>query len=143
MISKQEYNSLAEIVESKSVFIDGDNIYFMGDHKDFGEVLCKLKIKKTTRYILNKNTNLITDNKEIYNEYLERKNDGVRGYKTIKIGIIQDYCYLSKLEYAIKGGDIDGFYWWVDRENEISINQEIKTKINQHVNNIQGKFIAA
>ena len=48
--------------------------------------------------------------KQIFNEYLERQKNGVRGYKTIKIGVIEDCYHSGRVEYVSKGSDIEGYY---------------------------------
>ena len=143
MITEQEYLNLIKEVDGKNTFIKGEYIYFVAGHKLFMDMLCRVKINKERMFILNRKQNLMTRNVEIYNSYLEKRSNGVRGYKTIKIGVIEEYCYIGALEYATKGGDIDGFYWWIDRESKVQLPSSVKTEINEIVNNAQSKFVAA
>ncbi len=145
MINKKEYEVLCNEIVDNNILIKGDAIYFIGKcNFSFGiafDVLCRVKIKKKTKYILNKDKNHITDSIDIFNEYIEKKKAGIRGYKTIKIGIIENYYYLDLLEWANKGGDIKGYYWWVDRENKVKVSNDIKNQIRQYINNLSSDFI--
>jgi hypothetical protein len=144
MINKERHNELINKLENKSILIEDDSIYFIGKCNFYlgvsFDVLCRVKVKTKTQYILNQEQNIVTDNINMFNEYIEKKSAGVRGYKTIKMGIIENYYYLDMLEWANKGGDIDGFYWWTDRERKVKISDDIINQIRQYINNLSSEF---
>ena len=113
---------LYESVSTNNYIIDGNYIYFLGVNRMCSgleiEVLCRLEIKQKKQYILNKSRNVITDNLSIYNDYIEKKAKGIRGYKTIQIGIIDNYYYSDMIEFETVGSD-GKHYWWIDRENKV------------------------
>jgi len=135
---------MIENIKDNQLIIDGDYVYFKGivniGNTPFS-VLCRQKITTKKQYILNKNKNHITDNEEIFKEYLERKKEGKRGYKTIKIGIIEKYPVRDIIEYQIVGAD-GKLYWWRDWENKIRLSNEIKNHIWNHTRAITSEFIA-
>lgn len=52
---------------------------------------------------------------------LLRKKQGIRGYKTIPMGLVEEYYCLGRQEYTVKGSDIEGYYWWTDWNREAYI----------------------
>ena len=52
------------------------------------------------------------------NDFIQRKRDGVRGYKTMKIGYIEDRFYAGNIEKCIVMND-GSHGWWIDREHNI------------------------
>lgn len=132
-------------LRENQLIIDGDYVYFKGKVTIAGitdDFICRQKITTKKQYILNKNKNLITDSLEIYNEYLQNKKDGIRGFKTIKIGIIEKYPISSTMEYRIKGSD-GKYHWWTDWDSKISISDELKSHIWNHKKIIASDFIPA
>lgn len=133
-------------IRENQLIIDrnSDYVYFIGKVSIAGitdNFLCRQKITTKKQYILNKNRNLIADSEEIFQEYLQKKKEGVRGYKTIKIGIIENYPIKSRIEYRITGSDGKPC-WWIDWENKVSISNELKSHIQNHVRAITSDFIA-
>lgn len=145
MVTKEKFNELINRLETQKIVIKNDSIYFIGTKRryiNFTE-LCRIKIEKKKQYILNKNRNIVTDNIEIFNEYLTKKKAGVRGYKTIKMGVIENYYYQRRLEYTVLGSDIDGYYWWIDWDNQIRVPKDIKRQITDYVDSLSSEFISA
>ena len=132
-------------IRDNQLIIDGDYVYFKSEVLIAGIVdsfLCRQKITTKKQYILNKNKNHITDSKEIFQEYLQKKKEGKRGYKTIKIGIIEKYPKADTVEFRIVGSD--GKYdWWRDWEGKARISSEIKNHILNHKKAMTSEFIPA
>lgn len=133
---------LYELVSTNNYIIDGNYVYFKGVSRMCSgleiEVLCRLEIKQKKQYILNKSRNIITDNLSIYNEYIEKKEKGIRGYKTIQIGIIDNYYYSDMIEFEIVGSDGKP-YWWIDRENKIKSN--MTGDVRNYIKGLSSEFI--
>ena len=133
---------LYELVSTNNYIIDGNYVYFKGVSRMCSgleiEVLCRLEIKQKKQYILNKSRNVITDNLSIYNDYIEKKSKGIRGYKTIQIGIIDNYYYSDMIEFEIVGSD-GKFYWWIDRENTIKSN--MTGDVRNYIKGLSSEFI--
>lgn len=140
MDRKELYKS----INKDNYIIDDNYIYFQGTNMmGIGvgiEVLCRLEIKQKKKYILNKSKNQITDNEEIYNDYIERKAKGIRGYKTIQIGIINNYYYSDMMEFETVGSD-GKFYWWIDREHHVKSN--MTNKVRNYIKSLSSEFIKA
>lgn len=134
---------MLENIRKNQLMIDGDYVYFIGKINIGGlkiDGLCRQRIITKKQYILNKNKNLITDSEETFQEYLQKQKEGVRGYKTIKIGIIEKYPTSDYVEYQISGADGD-LYWWTDREHRVELSNELKNHIQNHMKAITSSFI--
>jgi len=134
--------TLLKNIKEEQLFINEDYVYFIGKINIAGitdNVLCRQKIITKKQYILNKNKNLITDSEEIFQKYLQKK-EGIRGYKTIKIGIIEKYPQKDLIECKIPGAD-GKYCWWTDRDNKISISNVIKNHIWNHTRVLTSDFI--
>ena len=146
MLSRNKYEQLMKQLEKNNFIIEEDCIYVLSK-KNISSIqldfLCRIKLNNKTLYILNKNKNLTTDSIEIYNDYIKRKKEGIRGYKTIKIGYIEHYVYKNRIEYAVKGSDIEGFYWMKDWNEETRIDNKIKIQINEYIESLSSEFIPA
>ena len=133
---------LYKSVNKDNYIIDGNYIYFQGTNRiGFNleiDVLCRVEIKRKKQYILNKSSNSFTDSETIFNDYIERKKNGVRGYKTITIGYIDNYCYISMIEFETIGSDGKP-YWWIDRENKVK--SDMLNTIKTYVKGLSSEFI--
>jgi len=133
-----------KMIEFKNdqLLVYNDYIYFRGKINIAGietETFCRQKIEKRKVYVLNKNRNVITENKEIFDEYLNKKMAGIWGYKTIKMGVIERYPFKKTVEYQIpcSDGKID---WWVDWEGKVKITSRLAKQINDYIKIITSKF---
>lgn len=139
-ISKKDYYSLWEQLEGKDFLVEDGYIYFVSNNGWFDSI-CRVPIRKGTEYILNKRRRLVTEDKEIFNEYLEKKRQGIRGYKTITMGVIEDKYYLGIPEYSVLGTDIDGYYWMIDwNRDTVSIPYEIRQKMIEYLKGLESEF---
>lgn len=135
---------LYKSVNRDNYIIDGNYIYFQGTNRiGFNleiDVLCRVEIKRKKQYILDKVSNSFTDSESIFNGYIERKKNGVRGYKTITIGFIDNYYYTGMIEFETIGSDGKPC-WWIDRENKVK--SDIIYNIKKYVKGLSSEFIKA
>lgn len=118
---------LYNMVTPDNYIEDGNYIYFYGKDKRFGfDLLCRVEIKHQKTYCVNKSGKMIfLSSEELMKDYIERKQNNIRGYKTMKIGYIEDRYYGGNIEYCITMND-GSKNWWTDRENNA-----ITPKINE------------
>ena len=128
-------------MENINFNVKGDYIYFKGYEYFYSDKMyynCRVKINTEKVYGYIKKSNLTILYGDIINDYIERKKQGIRGYKTLNLGYIEKFNTISKIEYEIldnKGNKI----WWIDHENKIQCDNI--NEIRSYVKSFNSNFI--
>ena len=133
---------LYDMITPENYIEIGNCIYFYGkDTRLDIDFLCRVEIMHKKEYCSIKNgKKMFLSSEEHMNDFIQRKRDGVRGYKTMKIGYIEDRFYVGNIEKCIVMND-GSHGWWIDRENNIVA--PMISEIRKNISDRSTEFIKA